>query len=505
MQSNRRKIKSKVSKISSSILYRFIVISISAVFILNACVPTSTVSTIQRTPTIEKTVAVVSVTPLPTREAFTPGELVDYTVQDGDTVVALAARFNTMVQEIQENNPVLPLTTTTLPPGLPLRIPIYYLPFWGSPYQILPDYLFINGPAQIAFDTLDFVTKSDGWLKSYRIYAYGGWRTGAELVQYVGMTYSISPQLLLALLEYQTQALTSPTIPKDVDRYALGFHVIYNANLYLQLLILADTLNAGYYGWRSGELHSIELQDGKLMRFDPWLNAASVSLQNYFSMVTPVDQFQRAISSDGFANTYHTLFGDFPVQTSEFIPGSLNQPEMKLPFTPNRSWAYTGGPHPAWGENQPWAAIDFAPPADKGGCAESPEWVTAVADGVLSRVELGLTILDLDGDGDERTGWSVMYLHLSRYDAAAQGKHVKAGDVLGHPSCERGQATGTHVHIARKYNGEWILADSPLAFNLEGWIVHSAGTPYLGSLTRFTQTIQACTCADQASQLETGK
>jgi LasA protease len=505
MHSIRRKTKPKVTKFFRPSFHRFIVISMGAIFLLNACIPAATEGSLQETPTVEQPAKEVSVTPLPTREAFDPGELVDYTVQDGDTVVALAARFNTTVQEIQENNTVLPQTTSTLPPGLPLKIPIYYMPFWGSPYQILPDYLFVNGPAQIAFDTLDFVEKSDGWLKSYRIYAYGDWRTGAELVQYVGLTYSISPQLLLALLEYKIQALTNPIIPNNVDRYALGFRKIYNANLYLQLLILADTLNAGYYGWRSGELHSIELQDGKLMRFDPWLNAASVSLQNYFSMVNPVDEFQKAISSAGFASTYHSLFGDFPVQTSEFIPGSLNQPEMMLPFTPNRSWAYTGGPHPAWGENQPWAAIDFAPPADKGGCAESPEWVTAVADGVLSRVELGLTILDLDGDGDERTGWAVLYLHLSRYDAAVQGKHVKAGDVLGHPSCERGQATGTHVHIARKYNGEWILADSPLPFNLEGWIVHSAGTPYLGSLTRYTQTINACTCADQASQLETGK
>ncbi len=36
-----------------------------------------------------------------------------------------------------------------------------------------------------------------------------------------------------------------------------------------------------------------------------------------------------------------------------------------------------------------------------------------------------------------------------------------------------GEVTGTHVHIARKYNGEWILADGPLAFNLEGWITHA--------------------------------
>jgi murein DD-endopeptidase MepM/ murein hydrolase activator NlpD len=116
-----------------------------------------------------------------------------------------------------------------------------------------------------------------------------------------------------------------------------------------------------------------------------------------------------------------------------------------------------------------------------------------------------LTILDLDGDGDERTGWVVLYLHLDRVDAAPQGKAVKAGDVLGHPSCERGVATGTHVHIARKYNGEWIPADGPLAFDLEGWIVHSSGTAYIGTLTRFGQTLTACTCSDAQTQLESKK
>ena len=35
---------------------------------------------------------------------------------------------------------------------------------------------------------------------------------------------------------------------------------------------------------------------------------------------------------------------------------------------------------------------------------------------------------------------------------------VQAGDPLGHPSCEGGNVTGTHVHLARKFNGEWIGA-----------------------------------------------
>ena len=66
---------------------------------------------------------------------------------------------------------------------------------------------------------------------------------------------------------------------------------------------------------------------------------------------------------------------------------------------------------------------------------------------------------DLDGDGDPRTGWVVLYLHIATRDKAPVGKVVSASEPIGHPSCEGGTSTGTHIHIARKYNGEWMAAD----------------------------------------------
>ena len=203
-------------------------ILVSLVVILAGCVPPAGGIIPETTAIPDQPAPRVIITPLPTREQFSPGQLVDYTAQDGDTVVALAARFNTTVGEIQTSNPVLPQTTTTLPPGLPLKIPIYYLPLWGSPYHILPDAFFVNGPEQIGFTAVDYVSKTKGWLKDYRVYAYDGWRTGAEVVDYVGMSYSISPRLLLALLEYQTHALSDPNTPANVDLYALGFKEAFN-------------------------------------------------------------------------------------------------------------------------------------------------------------------------------------------------------------------------------------------------------------------------------------
>ena len=119
-----------------------------------------------------------------------------------------------------------------------------------------------------------------------------------------------------------------------------------------------------------------------------------------------------------------------------------------------------------------------------------------MADGLVVRSGSDGVVLDLDHDGDERTGWTLYYLHLAASQRVTLGQELKAGDPMGYPSSEGGEATGTHIHIARKYNGEWILADGPLAFNVGGWVVHEGDQPYLGTLSRNGMTVTACTCSD---------
>ncbi len=99
-------------------------------------------------------------------------------------------------------------------------------------------------------------------------------------------------------------------------------------------------------------------------------------------------------------------------------------------------------------------------------------------------------MVDLDGDGYEQTGWDILYLHITDL-AIKAGDWVETGDFLGHPSCEGGIATGTHVHIARKYNGDWISADGPLPLVLSGWTVHAGSVPYIGTMTKGSEAISA--------------
>jgi LasA protease len=95
-----------------------------------------------------------------------------------------------------------------------------------------------------------------------------------------------------------------------------------------------------------------------------------------------------------------------------------------------------------------------------------------------------LLVLDLDGDGLEQTGWVLVYMHVAEPDRVSVGTWVATDAPLGHPSCEGGQATGTHVHMSRKYNGEWLAADGPLPMLLSGWVVHASELPYEGTLEK---------------------
>src|SRR5215216_4998942 len=293
--------------------------------------------------------------PAPTSERpeYAPGELVDYTAQSGDTIPALAKRFNTTEKEIMVANPIIPSDATTMPQGLPMKIPIYYLTLWGTAYQSISDQAFVNGPSQIGFSTTAFVASTNGWLKNYRVYAGGEMRSGGEMVNYVAVNYSISPRLLLALLEYQSGAITQPEAPPG--KYGLGLRRNFYEGVYLQLVLAANTLNNGYYAWRVGGLTELELLDETITRPDPWQNAASVALQYYFSRMYSGSRFYGAIGPEGLARTYENLFGDPWESSVTTLPGSLQQPELRFPFQPGHVWAYTGGPHTGWGTGEPFS------------------------------------------------------------------------------------------------------------------------------------------------------
>jgi murein DD-endopeptidase MepM/ murein hydrolase activator NlpD len=164
---------------------------------------------------------------------------------------------------------------------------------------------------------------------------------------------------------------------------------------------------------------------------------------------------------------------------------------MTLPFERGIPWVFTGGPHGGWDSGSAWAALDFSPVVEDSGCFTTDAWVTALTDGLIVRTGDGQVLQDLDGDGYEQTGWNVLYMHVETRDRVEPGTYVHAGDRIGHPSCEGGLSNATHLHLARKYNGEWIPADGALPFILDGWVSSGTGNEYDGYLTRNNVTLEA--------------
>lgn len=346
------------------------------------------------------------------------------------------------------------------------------------------------------FDIDAYIKSQPGWLKEYSEQISDGPHSGADLVNIVSQNFSISPRLLLAFLDYYGGALSRPNAPDTT--YLLNYNNPAYHGLYLQMVWMANTLNNGYYSWRRGSLLEFEHPDGRIERPDPWQNAATVAIQYAFSRQYSSPLYDQVTSPGGLAQTYAALFGDPWADPQPHIPGSLQQPALILPFENGKTWNYTGGPHTGWGKGEPYAAIDFAP-TGVAECNATTEWVTAMADGIIARSVPGEIMLDLDGDGHEQTGWVLFYLHIANTDRPQTGQTFKTGERLGHASCEGGETTGTHVHLARKYNGEWILADSPIPLALDGWIVHDGAAAYKGTLTRFSQTIIASSKSEMKS------
>jgi len=451
--------------------------------------PTATVSPAAPEPVVSPTF------PSTPTSAAGPSETILYQAQPGETLRTLAIRFGVLPSEITSPGALIESENALLDVDQLLLIP-RRLEDTGPSLRLIPDSEFVFSPHAADFDPEEVALRYGGFLSRYTEQIYGEWHSGPEVLALAARDNSVNPRLLMAMLEYISGWVTRPDRPEgEAFVYPLGLRDPGEPGLYRQLTWLANEMGLGYYGWRSGTVTSVRLADGARVHLAPELNAGTVALQNFFASRRVQPDWEEAVGPNGFLRTYTNLFGDPWFYYHPLYEPGLEQPEMILPFSPGVVWSFTGGPHGAWEREAAWAALDFAPPSIETGCAPSTEWVVAAAPGLVTRSQNGLLILDLDGDGREETGWVLIYLHLAPEDRMPAGVLVERAAKLGHPSCEGGIATGTHIHIARKYNGEWILADGPLPFTLSGWQAHAGTRPYQGALTRDSETVLACPCA----------
>jgi LysM repeat protein len=442
---------------------------------------------------------------------------VNYTVQAGDTLAVIAQLFGTTVEGIVALNAGLDMNAV-INVGQVLTLP--GRPSQTTPnFKIIPDSELVYSEKPSQFDVGAYIRFQPGFIRVHSENVAGRFMSATDIVEFVSKSTSVSPRLLMALLEYRGGWISNPVPDATRMDFPMGLMNQECTNLkglFNQLNCAANLLNAAYYGFKQRGLIAIQFMDRSRMAYAPELNPGSVAMQYFLSRSVDRATWEQQISPQGFFTTYMSMFGDpFGNALEPLVPADLKSPEFRLPFQQGETWYLTSGPHGGWDNNTGWAAIDFAPPkppdelvAAQGFTYVSPAFVTAIASGLIVRSNDGVVVLDLDMDGNEHTGWTIVYLHVAAQDRIQAGTAVQAGQPIGHPSCEGFylNCVATHIHISRRYNGEWIPADcwacapgvAAPPFVMSGWVIKGyANRVYQGWLEKDGQVRRAQTGRDE--------
>lgn len=415
-----------------------------------------------------------------------------YAVVPGDTLSTIATRFGTTVEALMAANHLRDPDEITI--GQELRLQV--VPTRAGPaIASVPDSEVVFGPAYLDFELRAFLAGQPGRLREHHEVVNGHEMSGPEIVERVARDFSVGPRVLLAFVEAASGWVTGP----GTTEYPAGLEDPGHAGLWLQLNWLADRLNGGYYGWKTRENSLLAFPDGTQLAGHATLNPGSFAVQRVLALQSAPAELPGRL--EAFNAAYRRLFGDPSARERPAADlAKLRFPELLLPWPKGELWWVTGGPHGGWADGSAWAALDFVPDEVEHGCFTSGRWATAVADGLVLADGEGQVLLDLDGDGRRETGPVVFYLHLAAEERARPGTRVKAGDRLGHPSCEGGFSGATHLHIARLVDGEWLAAAGQVPFVLGGWRATGGASAYDGGLERRDgRRREACECRQEGT------
>jgi LasA protease len=417
--------------------------------------------------------------------------LYTYASLSGDTLKTVARHFGADASQISFEGSYP--TGNLLPPGTILFIPKTLTNFYYSDV-LLPDSEVIYSATAKNFDIAGFVSSSGGYLSKYEQKVSGEVLTGSQIVERVALNTSVNPRLLLAFIELRSNWVTQ-TPPTIYWLHPLDLGLKQYEGLYLELTVAARLINTGYYGWRNGEMTDLIFADGTSQRIAPNLNAGTVGIQYLMAQLYDQPGWETMVyGPTGLVPLHTRFFGDAFTRAKTIEPlfneATTNQ-ELTLPFAVGQHWALTGGLHYDWTAGTPLGALDFAPLTGEAACAVSKAWVLAAAQGTITRAANNQVIIAVKDDLGNPTGWEVFYLHIAEEEMVTLGKKVRMDDQIGHPSCQGGSATGTHVHITRKYKGEWIGSGEPFPFILSGWLAVPGEQIFKSTLVKGNQTITA--------------
>ncbi len=331
---------------------------------------------------------------------------------------------------------------------------------------------------------IDAVLRSSGGdLADVRVNVAGRSEPFATALLGQTLYYSVSPKIILALLEFQSDLVTQPGQPAERYQWAVGNY--RDGGKYAGFAAqIRWAVREMFYARRDlRERPALIYADGTEVAAPETLSDAQYVMARVIAPTIQVGRLEPALLQ--FQAVYERLFGPL----SADAPAALGAPRVSLHrplrhIFPITSFFDHGGPFLTrhlsegittyWGHTETDMAFAYNGHDGWDYAAAPPDEALAAADGTVVFAGVADDNCDtlaviIDHGSDVRT----LYWHLSALNVD-MGQTVKAGDVIGVIG-ESGCAKGPHLHFGVHYAGVSIDPYGWCGQGADPWQSHPAG------------------------------
>jgi len=280
----------------------------------------------------------------------------------------------------------------------------------------------------------------------------------AESISHWSGRTTISPKIIITLLEHQSKLLSSKATNKDLE-WALT-HLSTEDDLSSRIGEVATVLAEAYYTNLADDNREPEHDALKSIIGDGEKSAKELTvdfINLFFSLFPQANLEQKSLTSQ---------------HTKNRPPIDL----LQLPYPIGQAWQTWGGTHSFTGQNSgPRSSLDFRSNRGGFGSNTSNIWVSSASGG--RAVKHSSCFVEVLASG----GWSTTYYHLDNVQintGQSVSRNMRLANYANNLSqsiCDGGMSNGPHVHFSLKRNGIYVSLDK---VKLSGYEVQDGRRDY---------------------------